>query len=179
MEGAQVMEEGTLHFARALAANHTLRALRFGKHALRDAGAETLVAYGLVTNTTLTSLDLRCNSLSEVAGSSLARLLLENGSLTCEHPPTCAPPSRFSTQQGCRYLCTREWIYLRHLSCIRPCAATAVSCVRHSLHCACLQQACLSRLDAGLLSQRWCYPATGCETTERRRWRRRCRTTVR
>jgi len=77
-----VMEEGTLHFARALAANHTLRALRFGKHALRDAGAETLVAYGLVTNTTLTSLDLRCNSMSEVAGSSLARLLMENGTIT-------------------------------------------------------------------------------------------------
>mmetsp|Transcript_9347 Transcript_9347/g.32488 ORF Transcript_9347/g.32488 Transcript_9347/m.32488 type:complete len:385 (-) Transcript_9347:427-1581(-) len=77
-----VQQETSTHVARMLAVNPTLQVLKVGKHRVRDLGAETLVAYGLVCNRTLTVLDLQFNELTEEAGSSLARLLTENASVT-------------------------------------------------------------------------------------------------
>mmetsp|Transcript_8580 Transcript_8580/g.14797 ORF Transcript_8580/g.14797 Transcript_8580/m.14797 type:complete len:406 (-) Transcript_8580:191-1408(-) len=75
-------EEGTLHFARMLAVNDVLQHVYFGKHVMRDFGCDTLVCYGLVNNEVLTTLDLRCNKLTEDSGATLARLLAENNTIT-------------------------------------------------------------------------------------------------
>jgi len=76
-----IQEEASLHFTRMLAVNDTLRCLKFAKHSMRDHGCLTMVSYGMVTNCRLTTLDLRCNALTEEAGAPLARLLTENSIL--------------------------------------------------------------------------------------------------
>lgn len=91
-----VQEEGTLHFSRCLAVNNVLKAVKLGKHDMRDHGCLTLVSYGMVNNCTLTTLDLRCNVLSEESGPHLARLIVENSTLT-----TLALPSNNIKDNGC------------------------------------------------------------------------------
>jgi len=76
-----VQEEGVGHVARMLAVNTGLRELKLGKNSVRDLGVESLVAYGLCANSTLEVLDLRCNQMSETAGDSLARALIDNKSI--------------------------------------------------------------------------------------------------
>mmetsp|Transcript_1771 Transcript_1771/g.6363 ORF Transcript_1771/g.6363 Transcript_1771/m.6363 type:complete len:237 (-) Transcript_1771:385-1095(-) len=76
-----LQEETTLHVARMLAVNSTLVELKMGKCKIRDMGAHTLVAYGLVRNQTLQHLDLRCNEITEVGGEDLGRLLTDNATV--------------------------------------------------------------------------------------------------
>jgi hypothetical protein len=178
--GGQVMEEGTLHFARALAANDALRCLRFGKHGVRDAGVETLVAYGLVSNNTLTSLDLRCNALSEVRGSARLSCLAV---VRCSHTITIACPiptrTRDSGPDWCALVHWRRWPGRPWRVCswrtahspVRPRPPTPPG------DCACLYSRLTHVAPLSLPVQRWCCRATGCGTAARRRWRRRCRTT--
>jgi hypothetical protein len=51
-----------------LACNSVLTELGLSKHKLVDSQLETLVTYGLLRNTSLTSLDVRANKLSGFSG---------------------------------------------------------------------------------------------------------------
>ena len=75
-------DEHNMHTAHMLSTNDVLHSLYLGKVRVRDQGCETLVAYGLVPNNTLSVLDLRCCDLTEEAGASIARLLYENVGLS-------------------------------------------------------------------------------------------------
>ena len=66
----------SLHLAKMLAANRSLKYLNLGKHVLRQEGLETLVKDGLLLNTTLVSLDLHSCQLSQDCGPLLAATLL-------------------------------------------------------------------------------------------------------
>lgn len=65
----------TLSIAQMLAVNTTLEELGLSKHGLVDSNFETLVTYGLMRNSTITSLDLRSNKISAFSGPFLERLL--------------------------------------------------------------------------------------------------------
>ena len=77
-----VQQEQAVHLAKMLACNTQLKELYIGKTGFRDLGCSTLVEYGLLRNSALTKLDLRCNSISLESGPSIARLLESNGALT-------------------------------------------------------------------------------------------------
>jgi len=66
-----------LSISRMLAANTTLTELGLSKHGLVDSQLETLVSYGLLRNSSLTSLDLRANRLSGFSGPQLERLVAD------------------------------------------------------------------------------------------------------
>lgn len=66
-----------LSIARMLASNTTLTELGLSKHGLVDSQFETLVSYGLLRNSSLTSLDLRANKLSGFSGAQLERLIAD------------------------------------------------------------------------------------------------------
>ncbi|CAD7696291.1 unnamed protein product [Ostreobium quekettii] len=65
------------HMALMIARAHHLSTLGLGKHSLTDSEFETLLAYGLTKNRSITSLDLRANKLSGMSGPALVRLLKE------------------------------------------------------------------------------------------------------
>ena len=76
-----VADEHAWPAARALGANAGLKTLKCGKWGLKHEGLETIVAYGLCENTTLETLDLRCNRVDELGGAHVARALRENKTL--------------------------------------------------------------------------------------------------
>lgn len=57
-----------LSLSQMLARNQSLQQLGLSKHGMVDSQLDTLVTYGLLRNTTLTSLDLKANRLSAFAG---------------------------------------------------------------------------------------------------------------
>lgn len=57
-----------LSLSQMLARNQSLQQLGLSKHGMVDSQLNTLVTYGLLRNTTLTSLDLKANRLSAFAG---------------------------------------------------------------------------------------------------------------
>lgn len=57
-----------LSLSQMLARNQSLQQLGLSKHGMIDSQLDTLVTYGLLRNTTLTSLDLKANRLSAFAG---------------------------------------------------------------------------------------------------------------
>ena len=69
-----VADEHAWPAARALGANAGLKTLKCGKWGLKHEGLETIVAYGLCENTTLETLDLRCNRVDELGGAHVARM---------------------------------------------------------------------------------------------------------
>jgi Ran GTPase-activating protein (RanGAP) involved in mRNA processing and transport len=71
-----------LAIASMLARNSALRELGLSKMKLTDSQLETLVEYGLLRNTSLTSLDLRANRLSGFSGPHLERVVSECRQLT-------------------------------------------------------------------------------------------------
>lgn len=77
-----VQQEQAVHIAKMLACNSRLKELYIGKTGFRDLGCSTLVEYGLLRNSALTKLDLRCNQISLESGPVLNRLIRENGTLT-------------------------------------------------------------------------------------------------
>ncbi|GAQ83189.1 hypothetical protein KFL_001390070 [Klebsormidium nitens] len=76
-----LQEETASHIARMLANTSSLQEVKLGKHAMRDAGLETLLTYGMIRNKSIDSLDLRCNQISETSAANLARLLGESPNL--------------------------------------------------------------------------------------------------
>lgn len=72
-----VQEEHTVHLARALRRNTSLRELRLGKQKMRDEGLRQLVSF-LVENKTLQVLDLRCNDLGVDGAKHLGVLLSDD-----------------------------------------------------------------------------------------------------
>ena len=82
-EPARVLGRGRARLAGggALGANAGLKTLKCGKWGLKHEGLETIVAYGLCENTTLETLDLRCNRVDELGGAHVARALRENKTL--------------------------------------------------------------------------------------------------
>eukprot|EP00951_Prasinocladus_malaysianus_P018932 scaffold152576_cov23-Prasinocladus_malaysianus.AAC.1 len=66
-----------MQLGRMLGSNTALREVLLGKHGMGDDQLQTLVDYGLGRNAALpiTSLDLRCNKLSPMAGPCIKQLL--------------------------------------------------------------------------------------------------------
>ncbi|XP_072514409.1 leucine-rich repeat-containing protein 34 [Salminus brasiliensis] len=75
-----LQEETTVHMARMLAVNQTLRELHMGKHGMTDSGVERLCE-ALMLNRTLRYLDLCCNRISRDGVKCLAGVLKENNTL--------------------------------------------------------------------------------------------------
>ncbi|XP_007252411.4 leucine-rich repeat-containing protein 34 [Astyanax mexicanus] len=75
-----LQEETTIHMARMLAVNQTLRELHMGKHGMTDSGVERLCE-ALMINCTLRYLDLRCNRISRDGAKCLAGVLKKNNTL--------------------------------------------------------------------------------------------------
>ncbi|XP_070560635.1 leucine-rich repeat-containing protein 34-like isoform X2 [Ptychodera flava] len=70
-------EETTVHMARMLKVNKTLRELHLQKYDMRDFGAERLVET-LIENISLTYLDLSCNRITRDGAKHIATLLRHN-----------------------------------------------------------------------------------------------------
>ncbi|XP_026863835.2 leucine-rich repeat-containing protein 34 isoform X2 [Electrophorus electricus] len=75
-----LQEEPTVHMARMLVVNQTLRELHMGKHGMTDSGVERLCE-ALMQNHTLHYLDLRCNRITRDGAKCLAEVLKQNGTL--------------------------------------------------------------------------------------------------
>ncbi|XP_076868293.1 leucine-rich repeat-containing protein 34 [Brachyhypopomus gauderio] len=75
-----LQEEPTIHMARMLVVNQTLRELHMGKHGMTDSGVERLCE-ALMLNHALRYLDLRCNRITRDGAKCLAEVLKQNGTL--------------------------------------------------------------------------------------------------
>ncbi|XP_030623437.1 leucine-rich repeat-containing protein 34 [Chanos chanos] len=75
-----LQEETTVHTARMLVMNKSLRELHLGKHGMTDSGLERLCE-ALKLNATLSYLDLRCNRITRDGAKCLAEVLKQNSSL--------------------------------------------------------------------------------------------------
>ncbi|KAG5268525.1 hypothetical protein AALO_G00213550 [Alosa alosa] len=73
-------EETTIHMARMLVVNQTLRELHLGKHEMTDTGVERLCE-ALHSNKSLRYLDLRCNKITRDGAKFLAEVLKQGSPL--------------------------------------------------------------------------------------------------
>jgi hypothetical protein len=88
-----------LNVARTLACNRVLTELGLSKHKLVDSQLETLVTYGLLRNTSLTSLDLRANKLSGFSGGTQGCVVSCQG----RREVLSSPPVYFPRGRGSRH----------------------------------------------------------------------------
>jgi hypothetical protein len=88
-----------LNVARMLACNRVLTELGLSKHKLVDSQLETLVTYGLLRNTSLTSLDLRANKLSGFSGGTHGCVVSCQG----RREVLSSPPVYFPRGRGSRH----------------------------------------------------------------------------
>ncbi|XP_058233084.1 leucine-rich repeat-containing protein 34 isoform X2 [Hemibagrus wyckioides] len=75
-----LQEETTVHTARMLEVNHSLKELHMGKHGMTDWGLQRLCE-ALISNHSLCYLDLRCNRITRDGARQLAGLLKQNNTL--------------------------------------------------------------------------------------------------
>ncbi|KAK3515492.1 hypothetical protein QTP70_023611 [Hemibagrus guttatus] len=75
-----LQEETTVHTARMLEVNHSLKELHMGKHGMTDWGLQRLCE-ALISNHSLCYLDLRCNRITRDGARQLAGLLKQNDTL--------------------------------------------------------------------------------------------------
>ncbi|XP_034153989.2 leucine-rich repeat-containing protein 34 [Pangasianodon hypophthalmus] len=75
-----LQEETTVHTARMLELNRSLKELHMGKHGMTDCGLQRL-SEALISNHSLSYLDLRCNRITRDGARHLARLLRQNDTL--------------------------------------------------------------------------------------------------
>ncbi|XP_065114469.1 leucine-rich repeat-containing protein 34 isoform X1 [Paramisgurnus dabryanus] len=75
-----LQEETTVHMAKMLVVNKTLRELHVGKHGMTDTGVERLCE-ALKMNFSLRYLDLRCNRIARDGAKCLSEVLKQNSTL--------------------------------------------------------------------------------------------------